>query len=38
MTCDLYNLKPDSFIDGVERVLTASEFVDLTPGAQIIFI
>jgi peroxiredoxin family protein len=38
MTCDLYNLKPDSFIDGVEKVLTASDFIDLTPGAQIIFI
>jgi peroxiredoxin family protein len=38
MTCDLYKLKPDIFIDGVERVLTAAEFIDLTPGAQIVFI
>jgi peroxiredoxin family protein len=38
MTCDLYGLKPDIFIDGVERILTASEFIDLTSGAQIIFI
>jgi peroxiredoxin family protein len=38
MTCDLYGLKPDSFIDGVQGILTASEFVDLTEGAQIIFI
>lgn len=38
MTCDLYNLAPNSFIDGVQGILTASEFVDLTDGAQIIFI
>jgi peroxiredoxin family protein len=38
MTCDLYNLTKDSFIDGVQGILTASEFVDLTEGAQIIFI
>ena len=38
MTCDLYNLKMDDFIDGVESILTASEFVDLTAGAQILFI
>jgi peroxiredoxin family protein len=38
MTCDLYNLTPDSFIDGVKGILTAGEFVDLTEGAQIIFI
>jgi len=38
MTCDLYNLTQDSFIDGVKGILTASEFVDLTAGAQIIFI
>ena len=28
MTCDLYNLTKDSFIDGVQGVLTASEFVE----------
>lgn len=38
MTCDLYGLKQDSFIDGVSEILTASEFVYLTEGAQIIFI
>jgi peroxiredoxin family protein len=38
MTCDLYNLTKDSFIEGVQSVLTASEFIDLTEGAQIIFI
>ena len=38
MTCDLYNLTTDSFIKGVDRILTASEFIDLTEDAQIIFI
>lgn len=38
MTCDLYNLKQDDFIDGVKGILTASEFIDLTEGAQIVFI
>jgi peroxiredoxin family protein len=38
MTCDLYNLTTDSFIDGVKGILTASEFVDLTQDAQVIFI
>ena len=38
MTCDMFKLTKDSFIDGVQGILTASEFVDLTEGAQIIFI
>ena len=38
MTCDLFNLAQDDFIDGVEKVMTASDFIDLTDGAQIIFI
>jgi len=38
MTCDLYNLTTDSFIDGVKGILTAGEFVDLTEDAQVIFI
>lgn len=38
MTCDLYNLKQDDFIEGVKGILTASEFIDLTEGAQIIFV
>lgn len=38
MTCDLYDLQKDDFIDGVEGILTASEFIDKTEGAQIIFI
>jgi len=38
MTNDLYELKQEDYIDGVGNILTASEFIDLTPGAQIIFI
>ena len=38
MTCDLYNLKKDDFIDGVESIVTASEFIDISEGAQVIFI
>ena len=38
MTCDMYDLKKEDFIDGVSDILTASEFIDLTPGAQVIFI
>ena len=38
MSCDMYKLTKDSFIDGCSDVLTAGEFIDLTPGAQIIFI
>lgn len=38
MTCDLYDLKQEDFIDGVEKFTTASEFIELTDGAQVIFI
>jgi peroxiredoxin family protein len=37
MTCDMFQLTTGDFIDGVDTILTASEFVDLTEGAQIIF-
>jgi peroxiredoxin family protein len=38
MTCDMFELVQDDFIKGVEKVMTASDFIDLTEGAQIIFI
>jgi peroxiredoxin family protein len=38
MTCDMFKLTHDSFLDGVGEILTASEFIDLTEDAQIIFI
>ncbi len=38
MSCDMFKLTQDDFIDGVDKILTASEFVDMTEGSQIIFI
>ena len=38
MTSDLYGLKMDDFIEGVDSIVTASDFIDMTEGAQIIFI
>jgi peroxiredoxin family protein len=38
MSVDMFQLKQEDFIDGVEPVMTASDFIDLTDGAQIIFI
>ncbi len=37
MTVDMMGLSQEDFIDGVE-IVTASDFVDMTEGAQIIFI
>ena len=38
MTCDMYGLSKGDFIDGVIDGVTAADFVDMTEGAQIIFI
>ena len=38
MTGDLYGLKKEDYIDEVLDIVTASEFIDMTEGAQIIFI
>ncbi len=38
MSCDMFELKKEDFIEGVSDILTASDFIELTPGAQIIFI
>lgn len=38
MTCDMMNLTMDDFIDGVQDIVTAAEFIDMTEGHQIIFI
>ena len=38
MTCDMMNLTMDDFIDGVQDIVTAAEFMDMTEGHQIIFI
>ena len=38
MSVDMMGLKKEDFIDGVESIVTASDFMDMTEGAQIIFI
>jgi len=38
MTCDMMELKKEDFIDGVVDIVTASDFIDLSEGAQVIFI
>ena len=38
MTGDMYGLKKEDYIDEVLDIVNASEFIDMTEGAQIIFI
>ncbi len=38
MSVDMMDLKKEDFVDGVEDIVTAAEFIDMTDGAQIIFI
>ncbi|MDO9129404.1 MAG: DsrE/DsrF/DrsH-like family protein [Anaerolineales bacterium] len=38
MTADLFGMKMDDFVEGVDSIVTASDFIDMTEGAQIIFI
>ena len=38
MSVDMMDLTKDDFIDGVEDVVTAADFMDMTEGAQIVFI
>ncbi|HSR19691.1 MAG TPA: DsrE/DsrF/DrsH-like family protein [Anaerolineales bacterium] len=38
MTVDMWGLKQDDFLPCVEKVVTASDFMDMTEGAQIVFI
>ncbi|MCE5208466.1 MAG: DsrE/DsrF/DrsH-like family protein [Chloroflexi bacterium] len=38
MSVDMFNLKKEDFIDGVQDIVTAGDFMDMTDGAQIIFI
>lgn len=38
MTVDMMGLKKEDFVDGVLDIVTASDFIDMTDGAQIIFI
>ena len=38
MSVDMFKLKKEDFIDGVQDIVTAGDFMDMTEGAQIIFI
>jgi peroxiredoxin family protein len=38
MSVDMMGLKKEDFVEGVEDIVTASDFMDMTEGAQIIFI
>ena len=38
MTVDMMRLTDEDFLDVVDGVVTASEFIDMTEGAQIVFI
>jgi len=38
MTVDMFGLKKEDFIDGVQAVVSAADFIDMTEGAQVIFI
>lgn len=38
MSVDMMGLKQEDFIEGVEAIVTAGDFMDMTDGAQIVFI
>lgn len=38
MSVDMFGFKKEDFVDGVIDIVTASDFMDMTEGAQIIFI
>jgi len=38
MSVDMFDLTEDDFVEGVQGIVTAGEFMDMTEGAQIIFI
>ncbi|MBP9676190.1 MAG: DsrE/DsrF/DrsH-like family protein [Anaerolineaceae bacterium] len=38
MSVDMFDLKKEDFIDGVKDIVTAGDFMDMTDGAQIVFI
>ncbi|GAP07403.1 uncharacterized conserved protein [Anaerolinea thermolimosa] len=38
MSVDMFGLKKEDFVEGVEDIVTAGDFMDMTEGAQIIFI
>ncbi|MCX8024340.1 MAG: DsrE/DsrF/DrsH-like family protein, partial [Thermanaerothrix sp.] len=38
MSVDMMGLTMDDFVEGVQGIVTAGDFIDMTEGAQIIFI
>jgi peroxiredoxin family protein len=38
MSVDMFGLKKEDFVEGVQGIVTAGDFMDMTEGAQIIFI
>ena len=38
MSVDMMKLKKEDFVDGVIDIVTASDFMDMTEGAQVVFI
>jgi len=38
MTVDMFGIKKDDFLPQIDGVVTASDFMDMTEGAQIVFI
>ncbi len=38
MSADMMDLKMDDFVDGVLDIVTAADFIEMTDGAQVIFI
>ncbi len=38
MTVDMMDMAEDDFVDGLEAVVTASDFIEMTDGAQVVFI
>ena len=38
MSVDMMNLSMDDFVEGVDSIVTAADFMDMTEGAQVVFI
>jgi len=38
MSVDMMGLSMDDFVDGVDSIVTAADFMDLTEGAEVVFI
>jgi len=38
MSVDMFGLTKDDFVDGVQDIVTAADFIDMTEGSQIIFV